>query len=145
MSLLADTNRNAEQLLILLENAAEAVGLKVNYSKTNFMQFNQDRSSVNGKTGEELEAVDDFKYLGSWLASSSTDMKIRIAQAWKAHNKLDKIWKSSLRRSMKIQLFQSLVLSILLYGAETWTLTKTLQKKLDGVFTRMLRKTLGLT
>ena len=26
-----------------------------------------------------------------------------------------------------------------------WTLTKTLQRKLDGVFTRMLRKTLGLT
>ena len=46
---------------------------------------------------------------------------------------------------MKIMLFQTLVLSILLYGAETWTLTKTLQRKLDGVFTRMLRKTLGLT
>ena len=46
---------------------------------------------------------------------------------------------------MKIRLFQTLVLSILLYGAETWTLTKTLQRKLDGVFTRMLRETLGLT
>ena len=145
LSLLADNSQNAEQLLILLESAAEAVGLMVNYTKTNFMEFNQTGGSVKGKTGEELEAVTDFKYLGSWLASSSSDMKIRIAQAWKAHNKLDKIWKSSLRRNMKIQLFQSLVLSILLYGAETWTLTKTLQKKLDGVFTRMLRKTLGLT
>ncbi len=31
------------------------------------------------------------------------------------------------------------------YFSETWTLTKTLQKKLDGVFTRMIRRTLGLT
>ena len=29
--------------------------------------------------------------------------------------------------------------SILLYGSETWTLTKTLQKRLDGCYTRMLR------
>ena len=28
---------------------------------------------------------------------------------------------------------------MLLYGAETWTLTETLEKKLDGAYTRMLR------
>ena len=72
LSLLADTNRNAEQLLILLENAAEAVGLRVNYIKTNFMQFNQDRSSVNGKKGEELEAVHDFNPIRNGLLRDKT-------------------------------------------------------------------------
>ena len=119
--------------------------LHVNYGKTNYMAFREENVAIKGKNGDELDEVDNFKYLGSWLASSSTDMKIRIGQAWNALNKLDKIWKSTLKRGMKIKLFQSLVLSILLYGAETWTLTKTLQKKLDGVFTRMLRKALGLT
>ena len=145
LALLADNSKDAEALLVLLEVAAEAVGLQVNYSKTNYMVFQEVNPRIKGKNGEELEAVNDFKYLGSWLASSSNDMGIRIAQAWSAHNKLDKIWRSTLTRGMKIRLFQSLVLSILLYGAETWTLTKTKQRKLDGVFTRMLRKTLGLT
>ena len=34
---------------------------------------------------------------------------------------------------------QSSVVSILLYGCTTWTLTKRLEKKLDGNYTRMLR------
>ena len=35
------------------------------------------------------------------------------------------------------------VLSILLYGCTTWTLTKRLEKKLDGNYTRMLRAILN--
>ena len=35
------------------------------------------------------------------------------------------------------------VVSILLYGCTTWTLTKQLEKKLDGNYTRMLRAILN--
>ena len=40
---------------------------------------------------------------------------------------------------MKRSFFQAAVMSILLYGCTTWTLTKRLEKKLDGNYTRMLR------
>ena len=40
-------------------------------------------------------------------------------------------------------LFQAAVVSILLYGCTTWTLTKRLEKKLDGNYTRMLRAILN--
>ena len=40
---------------------------------------------------------------------------------------------------MKRSFFQVAVVSILLYGCTTWTLTKRLEKKLDGNYTRMLR------
>ena len=39
--------------------------------------------------------------------------------------------------------FQAAVVSILLYGCTTWTLTKRLEKKLDGNYTRMLRAVLN--
>ena len=39
---------------------------------------------------------------------------------------------------MKRSFFQVAVTSILLYGCTTWTLTKRLEKKLDGNYTRML-------
>ena len=42
-----------------------------------------------------------------------------------------------------IHIFQAAVTSILLYGCTTWTLTKRLEKKLDGNYTRMLRAILN--
>ena len=44
---------------------------------------------------------------------------------------------------MKRSFFQAVVTSILLYGCTTWTLTKRLEKKLDGNYTRMLRAILN--
>ena len=44
---------------------------------------------------------------------------------------------------MKRSFFQAAVVSILLYGCTTWTLTKQLEKKLDGNYTRMLRAILN--
>ena len=36
------------------------------------------------------------------------------------------------------KIFQAVVVSILLYGCTRWTLTKQMEKKLDGNYTRML-------
>ena len=44
---------------------------------------------------------------------------------------------------MKRSFFQAAVVSILLYGCTTWTLTKRLERKLDGNYTRMLRAVLN--
>ena len=44
---------------------------------------------------------------------------------------------------MKHSFFQAAVASILLYGCTTWTLTKRLEKNLDGNYTRMLRAILN--
>ena len=49
------------------------------------------------------------------------------------------IWKSDLTDKMKRSLFQATVMSIPLCGCTTWTLTKRMEKKLDGNYTRMLR------
>ena len=52
-------------------------------------------------------------------------------------------WKSDLTDKMKHGFFQAALVSILLYGWTTWTLTKRLEKKLDGNYTRMLRAILN--
>ena len=44
---------------------------------------------------------------------------------------------------MKRSFFQAAVVLILLYGCTTWTLTKRLEKKLDGNYTRILRAILN--
>ena len=44
---------------------------------------------------------------------------------------------------MKRGFFNAAVLSILLYGCTTWTLTKRMEKKIDGNYTRRLRAILN--
>ena len=44
---------------------------------------------------------------------------------------------------MKRSFFQAAIMAILLYGCTTWTLTKRLEKKLDGNYTRMLQAILN--
>ena len=49
------------------------------------------------------------------------------------------IWNSDLTEKIKRSFFQTVVVSILRYGCTTRTLTKRMEKKLDGNYTRMLR------
>ena len=54
------------------------------------------------------------------------------------------IWKSNLRRDLKIRLFETTVESILLYGTETRTITESLKKRIDGCYGKMLRMALNV-
>ena len=65
--------------------------------------------------------------------------------AWNACNKMDKIWKSSLNRKIKIRLFRVTIEPILLYGCETWTLSASQHRRLDGCYTRLLRRVLNMS
>ena len=87
--------------------------------------------------------MDKFTYLGSSVSSTENDIDTRLTKAWMAIDRLSIIWKSDLTDEMKRSFFQAVVVSILLYGCTTWTLTKRLEKKLDGNYTRMLRAILN--
>ena len=53
-------------------------------------------------------------------------------------DRLSVIWKSDLTDKIKRSFFRAAVVSILPYGCTTWTLTKRIEKKLDGNYARML-------
>ena len=79
-----------------------------------------------------------FTYLGSRVSSTEKDIDTRLTKAWTAIDRLLSIWKSDLTNKMKRTFFQAAVILILLYWCTTWMLTKRLEKKLDGNYTRML-------
>ena len=117
-----------------------------NAKKTELMTFNyKDEITIITLKGDKVKNVLEFKYLGGWMASSEHDFEIREAMAWSACNKLKLIWSSNLTRNLKIRLFRATVESVLLYNSETWTINKTLQRKIDGCYTRMLRMAVGLS
>ena len=90
-----------------------------------------------------LSTIFRFTYLGSSVSSTEKDTDTRLTKAWTAIDRLSIIRKSDLIDKMKRSFFQAAVVSILLYGCTTWTLTKWLKKKLDGNYTRMLRAILN--
>ena len=142
IAILANTPNQAETLLHSLERAAAVIGLYVNAHKTEYMCYDQ-TGDISTLEGTPLKLVDKFTYLGSSVASTEKDIDTRLRKAWTSINKLSIIWKSDLTDKMKRSFFQAAVTSILLYGCTTWTLTKRLEKKLDGNFTRMLRAILN--
>ena len=95
-------------------------------------------SDISAQNGSSLKLVDKFTYLGSSVSLTETDINTRLAKAWTAINRLSLIWKSDLTNKIKSSFFQAAAVSILLYGCTTWTLTKPMEKKLDGNYTRML-------
>ena len=137
--ILANAPAQAETPLHSLEWAATGIGLHVNAHKIEYMSFNQtvDISTLNSSS---QKLVDKFTYLRSSVSSTMTDIDMRLTKAWTAINKLSVIWKSDLNDKMKRSFFQAAS-----YGRTTWTLTKRLEKKLDGNYTKMLRAVLNLS
>ena len=145
VALLAHTLRLAEELLHNLENAAKQVGLKINEDKTKTVTINiTDTYQIKTNDGAKIKTVPQFTYLGSEIPNSDLDFKRRKGKAWDAMNKLTKVWKSTIPRSLKLRFFHATVESILVYASETWTITSDLQSKIDGCYTKMLRRVLNM-
>ena len=77
--------------------------------------------------GDNLEEVDQFKYLGATITkdcSSDSEIKIRLVQATSAMVRLTTIWNSKyIRCKLKYNFYRSLVLSILTIGCESWNIS----------------------
>ena len=106
---------------------------------------------INGKTvikmaeNTYLEVVDNFKYLGAYIANCHADFKRRKGLAWTQFWKLATVWKSKeLSLKVKLQLFDSLILSVLFYNSETWVTTKVMKKEIDSFGTSCYWYILGI-
>ena len=142
IAILANTPNQAETLQHSLERAAADIVLHVNAHKMKYMCYNQ-TGDISTLDGTPLKQEDKFTYRGSSVSSTEKDIDTRLTKAWTAIDRLSIIWKSDLTDKMKRSFFQAAVVSILLYGCTTWTLTNRLEKKLDGNYTRMLRAILN--
>ena len=91
----------------------------------------------------ELEEVQDFRYLGSYISTDRNierEISARIGLAAQAFNRLQSIWKSTaLQTKTKLKIYRSNVRSVLLYtpqkpGEPTKDLRVGSEALKDGVF-----------
>ena len=89
------------------------------------------------------DIVIPVNYTGSSVSSTEKDINTWLVNTWTAIDRLSVIWKSNLTDKIKRSFFQAAVESILLYGCNTWTLTKHMEKKVDNNYTKMPRAILN--
>ena len=73
----------AQEFLTRIEIETEKIGLRLNSNKTEVMVFNHliPVSIYSKEHNTTLKVVDNFKYLGSWMASSNQYLYIYIRKA----------------------------------------------------------------
>ena len=88
--------------------------------------------------------MDKFTYLGSILSlhgGSEEDITSRLGKARSAFFRLRSVWKSNnYSRKTKLRLYQSNVLSVLMYGSECWRMTERDSSRLAAFHTTCLRR-----
>ncbi|GFR61401.1 endonuclease-reverse transcriptase [Elysia marginata] len=145
------TIRYADDTVLLTEHAedlqllAEAVnkhsndaGLEMNVKKTKTMvitKFPPKVTSIKIK-GESIEQVSSFKYLGQEVNDSNNqddELKKRINLAKLKFVEMKSIFKSKeIKLKNKLRFANCYIYSILLYGADTWTLPQSKLKKIEA-------------
>ena len=118
------------------------LGLKISLTKTQVQVIGHGCDKINiHLANHTLEQVKSFIYLGGQIDEDGTcqnDVKRRTG--------LHPIWRAKdISNQTNIALYRSLVLSIVLYAAETWTLRKRDQDRLLSFEMSCLKRILGIS
>ncbi|KAJ4443576.1 hypothetical protein ANN_05250 [Periplaneta americana] len=135
---------------ILLE-ASKEIGLEVNPEKTKYMIMSRDQNIVrngNIKIGNlSFEEVEKFKYLGATVTNINDireEIKHRINMGNPCYYSVEKLLSSSLlSKNLKVRIYKTVILPVVLYGCEAWTLTLREEQRLRVFENKILRKIFG--
>jgi len=123
------------------------IGLEVSADKTKYMVMSGDQNAgrihsmrIDNST---FERVEEFKYLGKTLTNPNSileEMKSRMRSGSACHHSVQNLLSSRLlSKNVKIKIYRTLILPVVLYGYETWSLTLRNVRKLR-VFENMVFK-----
>jgi len=146
IALFAHVHQGMQANTSALATTAGNLGLKINVKKTRHLRMSGRTNESIMVSGEVVDEVYHFTYLGSKVSTSrdgGEEILVPISQASQAFPSLQGIWRSkNISQKTKIRFFKSNVLSTLLYGAESWKMTKTISHKLNVFQNKCLRRIL---
>jgi len=129
-----------------LMDISAQVGLGIHKHKTKVMKVNTASTEPVLLESSPLDEVESFTYLGSTInvqGGRDEDVKTRIGKVRTVFRQLQTICKSrELSQRTKIRIFKSNVKPVLLYGAETWRITKATVTKVETFINSSLRRIL---
>ena len=118
---------NSETLVV----ATKENGLEVNADKTNYMVMSREQIAGLIHTMKvdniSIERVEEFKYLGMTLINQNSIQKeitsrLKLGNAH-YHSVQNLLSSSLISKNLKIKIYGTIILPVVLYGCETWSLT----------------------
>ena len=139
---LAGNVEELQNMITKVKETIEKYGLRLNAKKTKVMVVKK-RAKLGQLTGVNIqiegqciEEVDRFVYLGSMITNKMrniNEIKMRIARAKKQFYKLGRFLTNKQINMTRKRIVNCYVrYSTLMYGAETWTITKDASKDRKG-------------
>jgi hypothetical protein len=123
------TKENTETLI----DASKEAGLELNVEKTKYMLlFRQQNVGQNRDiqiANRSFENVSHFKYLGMTVTNQNfilEKIKERLNSGNACYHSVQNLLSSwLLSKSLTIRIYKTIILPVVLYGCETWSLTLT--------------------
>jgi len=131
-----DVNTLGGSIHILKENAEALVaasrenGLEVSADKTKYMVISRDQNAGRIRSVRTdnctFEMVEVFKYLGTTLTNKNSiaeEIKSRLRSRNACYHSVQNLLSSRLLpKNLKIKIYRTIILPVVLYGCETWSL-----------------------
>ena len=125
------------------DTTSRSTALVINSAKTKAMRMNNTNDQPITINGNGIEEVDTFIYLGATVSKEGgidKEIRRRLGHFRVAYDKPHKIWSSSqLSRRTKLKIFKSNVISVLLYGSETWKMNIGDENLIDTFLSKIMR------
>jgi hypothetical protein len=139
--------KNKEALL----EASKEVGLEVNPEKTKYMLMSHSQKIGQKHSikiaNRSFEDVAKFKYLRTTLTDHNCmheEIKSRLnSESACYHSVQSLLFSHLLSRNLKIKIYKTIILPVVLYGCETWSLTLREEHRLRMFENRVLRRMFG--
>jgi len=135
--------KNAEALVA----ATKETGLEVNAHKTKYMTVSRDQNAERihsmNMDNSSIERVEEFKYLGTTVTNQNSlqeEIRRRLKLGNACYYSVQNLLSSSLlSKTLKIKIYRTMILPVVLYACETWSLTLREKRRLRVFENRMLR------
>jgi hypothetical protein len=94
-----------------------------------------------------IERVEEFIYLGTMLTDQNSiqeeiKCRLKLGNAW-YHSVQNLLSSRLLSKNLKIKIYRTKILPVVLYGCETWSLTLREELRLRVFENRVLRRVFG--
>jgi len=133
-----------------IAETAKNLGMCINVSRTEIQYLGHGSNNFQIYiNGQQLQQTDNFVYLGGNVGTHDgvdSDINRRIGLARTVFQMLRKVWSSTnISNATKLKVYETMVLSVLMYNSETWTLKQTQENRLRVFEISSLRRIAGVT
>ncbi|KAI5716805.1 hypothetical protein M8J76_012671 [Diaphorina citri] len=145
--IISDSLENLKSMLKNLKDSSIEHGLSMNNNKTMIMSPDLKDNEV-AIDGEKFKTTVEYVYLGQLISfnqRAEREVTRRITIGWKKFWQLKHILKNQkVPNNLRSKCLEICVYPSILYGCQSWALTKKLESRLDSTQHRMQRAILGI-